>query len=362
MLSANDIHALLNLRASSPSVVSVYLELSPGRDHQREFKNVVKEASQNNPLLQGLDPDLARLNAFVDALAPGSDRGLALFSAQRHGFWQAVGLPQTVKSVLRVDAQPFLNPLVNILDQYHRYGVLLLDEERSRLLEVFLGRAVELEEPPLALPKQTRHVRLKSVADRLMAFVRSRGVERVILAAPPELEAPFISHLHGFIQDNLIVDSQMAPGMPVKAAVERVVNGETQSRIVRESVLVYRLLDAVRADGMGVVGLQETLNALHRGQVRMLLLREGLARIGRVCSRCRALALSGRKCVFCGALTEGVFDVIQELAQAALEQNCEVIRILHDRRLDAFGGLGAELRFQNRPAETAAPAPTSKVL
>lgn len=361
MLSATDIYALLNFQGTSPAVVTLYLDLSPGRAHLREYKALAKEALRDDPLLQGLEADLARLEAFLAELAPGDDRGLAVFSSQRLGLWQTAGLPQTVKSALRVGVRPFLNPLVNLLDQYHRYGVLLLDEDRARLLEVFLGRCSELEEPPLAAVKQTRHVRLKEAADRLMTFVRARGIERVILGAPPELEAPFLNHLHGFIQDNLIIDTQMGPDMPAQAAAKRVVDGEMQSRIVRESVLVYRLLDAVRQDGMGVVGLQETLNALQRGQVRMLLLRQGLARIGRACTRCRALALSGRKCVFCGALTEGVFDVVSELAQAALEQNCEVFRILHDRRLDALGGVGAELRFQNRASPAGIAAPTSKV-
>lgn len=361
MLSANDIHVLLNLRDASPSVISVYLDLRPGSDHQQEYKTLLKDSLRDNPLLQGKSADLARLDVFVAGMTPGEDRGLALFSAQKLGLWQATSLPQTVKSVLRVDAQPFLNPLVNILEQYHRYGVLLLDDDRARMLEVFMGGFSEPEEEPAAA-KQTRHVRLKAVADRLMAFVRARGIERVILAAPPELEAPFINHLHGFIQDNLIIDSRLGTDMPAQAVMERVLDGETQSRIVRESVLVYRLLDAVSRDKMGVVGLQETLNALQRGQVRMLLLREGLARIGRSCTRCRALALSGRKCVFCGSLTEGVFDVVAELAQSALEQNCEVFRILHDRRLDALGGVGAELRFQSRESKAGIAGPTSKML
>ncbi len=348
MLSNKDVLELLDFQAPEASVVSLYLD-GGAPDPARELKTLVKEAQTKEPRLQDLEKDVARLAAFA-AEAPKA-AGLAAFSCAARGFWRACPLPETVKSVLRVGRAPFLAPLVNLLDQRRRFGVALIDGKSARFMEVHLGQVCEPPEPPaFETPAraggETEHARLKDFADRLMALVRARGLERVILGAPPELETTLLSHLHTQIQDNLIVDARLNPSLSPQEVLARVTDGETQSRIVRESVLVYRLLDAVRDGGTGVVGLQETLNALQRGQVRMLLVREGLAKLGRACSRCGSLGLAGKKCLACGGPTEPVFNLVSEIAQAALERGCEVVRLFHDRRLDALGGIGAELRFR----------------
>lgn len=348
MLTHRNVLDLLEFQAPGAEVVSLYLN-GAAADLAREFKTLLKEAQTKEPHLKDLAEDIARFSAF--AAEAGRFAGFAAFSCTSRGFWQACPLPETVKSVLRVGRSPFLAPLVNILDQRRRFGVALIDKQRERFLEVHLGQVCEPAEPPgLDTPDTPEHARLKAFADRLMALVRTRGIERVILGAPAELEAPLLSHLHTQIQDNLIVDARLNPSLSPQEVLARVTDGETQSRIVRESVLVYRLLDAVRAGGMGVVGLQETLNALQRGQVRMLLVRQDLVKLGRACARCGSLGLAGRNCLACGATTEPVFNLVGEITQAALERGCEVVRLFHDRRLDAFGGIGAELRFGSEKA------------
>lgn len=356
MLSVKDIYDLLNFRADDGAALSVYLELGGPEDPVRALKALLKDAAQKQPLLQGLEPDLKRIERFVEAFQRESHRGLALFSAKKGGLWQACPLPQPVKTAVRAGPELFLSPLTNLLDQYHRYGVALVSQDSARFLEVFLGQAEDLGalgDPPVkgkARAPVPLHLRLKAVSDRLLRLTRSRKLERIVLGAPEALEAPLISHLHSSIQDNLIIDTQMGPEMPVKDVLQKVMSGETQSRIVRESVLVYRLLDAVKSGGMGVVGLFDTLGALRRGQIRMLLVRDSLVKMGRACTGCRALFLEGKKCDACGAALEPVFNLIGEIAQQALEQDCEVFRVLHDERLNALGGIGAELRFASTKA------------
>ena len=165
----------------------------------------------------------------------------------------------------------------------------------------------------------------------------------MLLGASPELEPLLIRHLHSRIQDSLIVDGQMETGFTLPEILERILTGERESRKVRESVLIYRLLDAVRSEGMGVVGLPPTLNALHEGRVRMLLVRQGLAKIGRSCPHCGALSVTGKKCAYCWRDTVPTMNLVADLTAKALEQGCEVVQILNDIRLDTFGGVGAEL-------------------
>lgn len=349
MLSSKDIGVLLNFKAPAAQVVSLYLELGPDRDASRDLESFLGEVFQKSPELQGLEENIAPIRSFVKTFHRGHEGGLAFFSAPHHGLWQAIPLPQRVKTLIRLGERPFLKPLVNILDQHHRYGVVLLGPSQARFIEVYLHQGEEAPSPSLS-QEEPLQARLKSLAAQLMAFARARGIERVVLGAEEALGTPFLNHLHSFIQNNLILDSQMGPKTPLESVIEKITEGEKQSRIVLESVLVHRLLDSVRRAGMAVVGLQNTLDALQKGQIRLLILKDSLSKLGRRCPACRAMSLAGRKCSACGAATESVFDLVQEIAQEALEQDCEVFRIYHDRGLDAFGGIGAELRFQSEPS------------
>lgn len=344
MLSAQDIQNLLAYK-SEGDVLSLYVDAFSLQDKGQAFQAFLKESLSTSEQLKEASKELEFVSKIMAKKRPAhSHHGLAVFASQKNDLWQTCSLPMITAPVLKWQTRPFLAPLLNILDQHRRYAVLLIDENRHRIIEVFMGASEEipLSEP---VPAQTLHTRLQFIASQLMHVIRSRRVERIILGAPAALQNVLINHLHTFIQDNLIVDPRMQPGQPDSEIITRVMNGEKQSQAVRESVLVFRLLDAVKAAGMGVVGIPDTLRALHKGQIRMLLVKEGLARLGRKCSKCHALVLTGKHCLECSGPTEPVFNIISEITLAALEQHCEVFHLAHDTRLNTYGGIGAELSF-----------------
>lgn len=351
MISACDIARLINYKADSPSVISFYLDLR-APDYLRQSQNLIRESLAKESHLKDCAPGLKLIADFMAAFSRGNCRSLAIFTSREGELWHAIPLPQPVKSSLHLENRPYLRPLANILDQYQRYGIVLLDADKARFMEVFLGQIEEYacaeedgEAPPPAIA-DSLHWHLKTVADQLIGLTRVKSFDRVILGAPADLEPLLIHHLHSRLQDNLILDAKMDARMDIGEILERVQCDEKESHKLRESVLVCRLLDAAKSNRMGVLGMAETLPALQRGEARMILVQENLARMGRVCPHCGALALSGKKCAYCWRNTEPVFNLVEEIVQKALDQNCEVYRISHDPRLDVFGGIGAELRFK----------------
>lgn len=355
MLSAEDITGLLRFRDSASGVLSVYLPLEKDRDPVHELELLLKD-------VKCAEADRARALEQASLPRPEGARSLALFSAQAHGLWASAWLPQPAGPLARVDPAPQLAALLNAADQYQRYVVALVDENRARFLEVFMGESVELPDGGERQPSaQTRQAWLHWTGDRLLRLGRMRRPGRFILGAAPELGQALASHCHTSIQDNLILDCGLRPEVSLDKVAARVHASELDSRSVRESVLTHRLLDAART-GMAVVGLHETLTALQNNQIRLMLVRDGLARIGRRCEKCGHMALSGRKCDNCGGSTAAVFNVVAAMAQLALDQGCEVFRVLRDRRLESAGGIGAELRFPAARTPSGVPRPTSKVV
>jgi hypothetical protein len=258
------------------------------------------------------------------------------------GLWQACPLPETVKPMLRMADRPYLAPLLSIVDQHQRFGVVLPGGRRTRFLEVFMGQVKEHEELALELrglgPAQGR-----SVAERLDALSRNREFSRIVLGGPSEAASRLAGRLRTELQQALILDESLAPDAPAAAILKRISSCEGEARKVRESVLAHRLLDLAASGGPAVLGLERTLQALRRGQVRLLLARDGFAKMGHLCPRCGDLSVAYPRCPACNGPAETVFNVVEEMIERAFDSHCEVVRLLHPSPLDNLGHIGAEL-------------------
>lgn len=363
MLSPRRIHELLDFQAEQPQVLSLYLELDRSGTPQA-YRWILQEAEAREPSLREFRKDLERLERYLTELKPGSQRGVAVFASESLGLWEPCPLPYAFKSLLTLDRRPYLAPLMSILEQHQRYGVVLLGPDSERVLEVHLGELEErLEDAGRARPLGRRaaaepdapHARLRRIASRVAWLARSRHWDRLILGAPRELEPMFVGHLPLRLKNNLIVDPTLSLDLPDLEVLEKVTLNEREARKVRESVLVHRLVDASSADGAAVLGLERTLDFLQRGAVRTLLVRDGLAKIGRVCGSCGFLSLSDKKCRVCNLATSQVFNLVAEMIQCALDQDCEVFPILHDGRLDSLGRIGAELSHKAQSSQPPEP-------
>lgn len=350
MLSSSEFNALLNLHAPVSGIVSLYLPVDQRGGHVRAFSNLLRLCPLEEPRFAEVSDDLKRLDGFVGlGFEPGYWRGLAVFSCKRLGLWQIIPLPEPVKAVLRLADKPYLEPLLSIVDQHQRFGLVLAGERQVRFLEVFMGQIREYAESSMDLrgwgPAQGR-----AAAERLDGLARDQGFGRIVLGAPPALSSRLAGYLRTELQQNLILDDSLGVETPAAQALERIRSCESEARKVRESVLAHRLIDLAGSGGPAVLGLERTLGALRRGQVRLLLVRDGFAKIGHLCPRCDELFTAFPRCPACNGAAETVFNVVEEMIRRALDAHCEVVRLLHPSPLDNLGHIGAELSGDAPPA------------
>jgi hypothetical protein len=358
MLSASDFSELLKLQAPVSGIVSLYLPVDGRRVHVRSFAKLLRLCPIEDPRLGEVSADLKRLDSFVGlGFEPESWRGLAVFSCQRLGLWQVCPLPETVKPILRIGDRPYLAPLLSIADQHQRFGVVLPGEERTRFLEVFMGQvkehdALDLELRGLGAPQG------RALAEAVDNLARGRGISRLVLGGPSARADRLSAHLRTELQQLIIVDESLGPDAPAAEVLRRIGSCESEARKVRESVLAHRLLDLAASGGPAVLGLERTLQALRRGEVRLLLVRDGFAKMGHLCPRCADLSVSFPRCPACNGTTETVFNVVEEMIERAFDSHCEVVRLLSPSPLDNLGHIGAELSEAALPAAPAADALT----
>jgi peptide chain release factor subunit 1 len=143
------------------------------------------------------------------------------------------------------------------------------------------------------------------------------------------------------VPEKVDVDITSATESQVRAAVEAIV-AEDESR--GEAEALERLSDAV-GTGRGVVGVDDTLQALNERRVQVLLLSPNFDGHGRRCPTCGMLVGEDtRRCPADGTNTDEVEHVREAAVEAALAQDAEIMVTAHHDDQPRHG-IAAILRF-----------------
>jgi len=151
MLSWEQIQQLEAFDGQGARVLSVYLDLEPKRQLRRAyqimFEDLVKETRDklDEEGREALTTEGTRVQEWLDNTEPRG-KGLALFSCTPRQLWQAYFLPVRVRDRLAFEPRPLIAPLLDVLDEYERYAVVIVDKERARLFTVFGGEIEERDD------------------------------------------------------------------------------------------------------------------------------------------------------------------------------------------------------------------------
>ena len=372
MVTPEQIEQLEAFDGGGARVLSVYLDLDPARQVRRSYRIVFEDLLKE--VREGLEKlargDLAREAALVQAWLESQEprgKGLALFSCTPRNLCQAHWLPVRVTDHLAFEPKPDLAPLLEILDEYERYAVALVDKARARLFTVFMGEIEESdgfkdlvpgkhEQGGLSQANYQRHHEahvhwhLKRVVERLTGLLRHRRFDRLILAGPEEATSELRRLLPRALAHRLVavipaeLFANEAEILAKTLEVERRVEREVEERLLEE------LLEAAGAGGRATCGLAPTLEALWLGDVQTLVVADGVQVGGSECPNCGRLAPAGvAACPACGTPMGPVHDLFHRAMERAREQagSVEVVHGAAARRLlEAGDGLGALLRFR----------------
>ena len=377
MISKAEIDAIVKRRAVPGSpVLSVYLDIdqSKAANLDRRFEASLNdmlrsiEKQSDEKQAKSFAADAERARQYVSRLEPRA-KGLILFSDDSEGFFWAREIKAAVRNRARWEDTPYVAPLLEIVDEYERYGVVLLDKESARLFTVFIG---EIEEHYDAMaPAPVRHIKttgtdhwlsqrrfqskaemhvhwhVKHVAETLDKLVDQYAFDRLLLGGPVEATSalkPLLSkRVRNRVVERLPLPIKANPQEVLEAAleVERRVERQLEKQIVEELIIGD-------AHHPSALGLDPTLRALCEERVWRLIYAQDFNAEGGQCSRCGMLfARAGGSCDYCGAAIKPVDDLLERMVDRALEQDGKVEAVAGDaaNRLRQAGGIGAVLRF-----------------
>ena len=165
------------------------------------------QASLGRDAFKKVKKDLDALEAFLAGQKRDFKKGLAVLSCSDNSFWREYHLSVPFKPELAVDESPYIKPLFDVLDNYRRYAVLLVDKGSARIFVIQLGQMTEYGEVrtpgiqgrhkkggwyALSQTNFERHIdqqvtlHLKDVSKRLEAFMKAEAMEGLFIGGSDE--------------------------------------------------------------------------------------------------------------------------------------------------------------------------------
>jgi peptide subunit release factor 1 (eRF1) len=380
MVSKEEIGILIG-RVSKPGhpVLSVYLDVDQSRETNlnRKFEvslgNLLRELERG--LIDGFEREVFAANAermrrFVADYQPAARSLVILCDALGDFLWhRELNVP--LRNEARWSEALYLRPLIETLDEFERYGVVLADRAQARLFTVYMGEIEEHGESfapgevKISKAAGTDHVRsqmrfqrkadqyayrhLKRVAELTVELAGRHAFDRLLLAGPVEATSQ-IQHLlpkqwqsRVVASLNLPVDADQGA---VLAATLRI--GEEAERNGEIRLVEGLISNAARAEQRAVTGLNSTLRALRLGRIWQLVYADGFAPSGSKCINCATLFEEKlESCAYCGVAARPVDDLVEQVAQRVVVTGGKVeqVRGTMAARLSAAGGVGAFLKF-----------------
>lgn len=373
MLDRNELTEISSFTGKDGYFVSLYLNVDPlynkKGDYITHFKNMIKEGTEkiDRTIYKRIKEDIEKIESYVLTNKRMFKKGLCLISSSENDFWKEYHINVPLRNAFIIDRTPFVKPLLDALDNYQRYAVLLVDKESARIFVVHLGEIIEYGEVhsadvpgkhkkggwfALSQNHYERHIdyhvglHLKDVIERFDSFLTGQYIGRIIIGGSDEA----VSMVKGMLQkgilerviNNVRIEMFARPDEVLKKVQPIVYEYERE----KEEKEVNDLIERAHKNKDAVIGLDNVLNALQEQKVMKLFVLKDFNPSGFSCSSCGYLSSQRiNPCPYCsGEMREETY-LIDSACEKAIQQGA-LIEIVHEnKRLSDSGGIGAFLRY-----------------
>jgi peptide chain release factor subunit 1 len=359
-MTQTDLQALYeHPKRQEASILSIYLNVdqaassNQNRGFKRQLENLV--AAVRSGIAEAAEGERCaaaahRIREFVSAYEPTTARGLVLFADGLDGFFWQHELRVPIHNHVRWGRELLLQPLANILDQFEKYSVVLVDRTRLRLFTVFLEDIEETAVGEGTGRAKDLNAHLRQLVRSIDEFVSNKPTSRLVLGGESEVATALRDRLPRRLAARVIGTTNISIGAAIKDVLSATapVNREYESR--SEADTVREVLRSDPRKQKTVTGLGRTLKAVNADRVWELIYSEGLISSGFECTQCGALFSQPRKsCLYCRGTVEQVGNVVERAVDHAFQKGAkiEVVTGEASASLSNVGGIAAFLKAKS---------------
>lgn len=363
MMQERDLQELAELASADAPILSLYLNVDPhrrsGEEHKLSLRKLLSEAAE-----QGAAPaDIERVERFFDHEYGRQGRGVACFSLAQRDFWRKYELLVPVEDFVFVGQHPYIKPLSDLLDNYGRFGVVIVDREGARALVYHLGA---LEDTAGILGEEVRRhkqggwaaQKLQRYEDQAAAhnlkeatawadeYLRERNVGRVVVSGSDGNLALFRDVAPRSLQDRVVGEIKLDMNASPAEVWEHAYAVAQAAQRQAEADLLQEVVTVARKGGAAATGLADTLVAMQAGRAHHVLINRNLHVAGQHCAHCQALLTEALPvCPYCGGELIATGDIVNLALHRAVETGVKVSVLEPGPLLNEIGGIAAVLRY-----------------
>jgi len=366
MITDQNIQELLRYQPGQLTL-SVYLNTDPARGNADFFRLQLRSMLKEIELKE----DINTVMEYIDHAHDWSGKCVAMFSCAREGFFRAFPLAIPLRSRVRISDHPHVKPLADLLDSYGGYGVVLVDKQGGRFFHFHLG---ELQEQEGVLGETVRHTKhgggsqspgrrggatgqtdyideiternIRETADYAVHFFSEKNVRRIVIGGTEENTVMFRNMLPKAWQSLVVGSFPISMNASHLEVLEKSEEIGAAAERHRETQMLQSLVTGAAKGKGGVIGLQETLNALGEGRIQTLVIEEGYAQSGVRCTGCGYLSSDlVESCPFCDSKMEQIPDVVEVAVRQVMASGGEVEVIHPTETSQQQLKIGALLRY-----------------
>jgi len=394
----NRINKLLKYKNDKHPITSLYLKLAPSDRVNYKYKTELKDLIKNlrhdlnertftEAAIESIERDIKKITNLIDDNNMLSEcRGICVLSSSKNKLWEVFKLPLVYRNQLVIDRSPLLGQLIKINDDYRNIVTILIDRKKARIFRQDPDGAHEILDffyPEVSRTKKFKstegkfkqklsptsgtgnlvqgygehgfhrtieneiHQHYKYIADKVFAYFNENKFNLLVLGGTDKNIPEFSHHLHSYLRERLAgtITADVNKIKPYQVT-EATLDALEISKAEKEKKLLSEFEDKL-GSRYAVNGINPTLKALARGQVKILLVSEGFSVPGFICPDTGVLALEKKK----GLCPEGVepvavVDVVDDAMEEAFRQKAEIEILFKKKVSKKIDGIGAILRFK----------------
>jgi len=341
---------LARFEPSPLPVISLYLNLQADQHGKANYASFLKKElaarartyETGSPERASFDQDAGRIEQYLATEVGPAVNGLALFACSgSDGFFAAVPVDVPVDAHrLTVASEPHVYPLELLLDRHPRHAVVLADSQSARIFVFGLGQTIARETVSGDKVRRTsaggwsqmryqrrmdnlqaEHVR--ELVAALDAMVRAEDVAHIILAGDDVTTSLIKNELPKELAEKVVEVLKLEIRTPEQEIMAAATTALRRHDEKTDAEVIERVLGDYRSGGLAVAGLEETRDALEKGQVDELYLSTPAEDAG------SATPVTGDELV------------------AKARQTSATVRFIEDAALlSSVGGVAAALRYR----------------
>ncbi len=376
-LKPDELEPLTELTLPTRGILSAYLDISPEQVATGKVRLKLKDMARtwyeritDKQERRAFENELARIERYLMYELKEPGRSLVIFTGEPANLWRVYRIPVRIRTRLVWDDRPYLRPLLTVMDEYERFGVVLTTREEARFFLFYLG---EIAEYSFALhdyvpnrhkaggwsqARYQRHVddhamhHFRSVAEVAARLAERDNWQRIVLMGTEENVAQVRDYLPKALQQRIAgeLPASITDNLNVIRDKVRALAQEIERQI--EAERVDQVITAAEKGQNGVLGYADVLMAVQQQRVALLVVPEGLEHPGWECSQCAGLVADilekpPESCPYCGGILTEVEDVV-DLAMQKVLSTGGTVEILRGPMKDVFrerGLIGALLRY-----------------